>query len=580
MNKLHDILSRVQKPARYIGGEINSSGKTFSEEKVTFALAYPDLYEIGMSYLGLKIIYHLLNEMDDCVCERVFALWEDMENELLSSRMKLFSLGSKTEINKFDILGFSLSYELTFTGALNMLHLSGITLRAEDRKEDEPFVIAGGACCYNPEPMAEFIDLFIVGDAEEIMPRFIREYKVLKKKKMARKKKLKILSRLPGVYVPSLYEAEYLDDDFLRLAPKDEDAPLKVKKVYVEDLDKTYYPERQIVPFINIVHDRIAVEIMRGCPNSCRFCQASAVNRPVRLRSRETIKNICENTYRHTGYEQISLLSLSSVNYPHLEGLVRDLTEIFKEKGVGLSIPSLRVDESFYRLPEMISTIRKAGLTFAPESADEVIRNSIGKNIDNEILCKSARLAFEHGWRKLKLYFMVGFPLDEKDEAEKILILAKKLSNMKRDVSKGSAEINLSVNPFVPKPHTPFQWLGMQPREVLKRKKRMLLEGAGKKIKMAFHDIDRSILEGCLSRGDRRLSKVIYAAWKKGARLEGWNEFFKFSVWEESFKENDLNIDEISTRSFSPNDPLPWGHIDTGSNGRYLEKEFEKSGLQ
>jgi len=579
MNNLKQILDKVQKPGRYIGGETNSVRKRFTKDRVSVALAYPDTYEIGMSYLGLKILYHLLNERDDIVCERVFAPWDDMEKELTGSGRGLFSLESKTEINKFAIVGFSLSYELTYTNVLNMLHLSGITIRSRDRGEEEPLVIAGGACCYNPEPMSEFIDAFIIGDAEESLPKFIDEFRRSKGMSLGRKAILRHLAGVEGVYVPSLYRAEYRRGKFYRLKPVEEDVPAGIKKLSVADFENTYYPVRQLVPLVKIVHDRIAVEIMRGCPNRCRFCQAGAVNRPVRFRSPERVRDLCRETYRNTGYERIAMLSLSSVNYPYLVDLVRGLNEDLSAKGVSVSIPSLRVDEAFYGLPEMISTIRRAGLTFAPESADDVIRESIGKQIDLQVLCKSALLAYRHGWRGLKLYFMVGFPGEPEDEAKKMIALARELSRLKKEVSKGVAEIKISANAFIPKSHTPFQWLGMGGRGELSRIRGELLSNSSGKIQTKFHDIDQSIVEACLSRGDRRTAEVIYASWKKGARMDSWTEFFDFSIWEESFRENGLDIHDSARRTYALDDPLPWEHIKTASDERWLKEEFVQSGF-
>ncbi|MFH1552638.1 MAG: TIGR03960 family B12-binding radical SAM protein [Candidatus Omnitrophota bacterium] len=580
MDSLNQILNKVQKPGRYVGGETNQSLKRFSKDKFSVALAYPDAYEVGMSYLGLRILYHLLNERDDIVCERVFMPWKDMEEELKDHSRKLFSLESKTAINKFDIVGFSLSYELTYTNVLSMLHLGGITLPSKNRREDEPLIIAGGACCYNPEPMSAFIDVFIIGDAEEVLPKFIDEYRRARSKNHGRKKNLKGLSGLEGVYVPSLYEAEYSGGRFLGIKPTEEGVKTEVKKATVTDLENAYYPVKQIMPLVKIVHDRIAVEVMRGCPNRCRFCQAGSVNRPVRIRTPDRVRDICQEVYKHTGCERIALLSLSSVNYPFLADLVRSLNRDFHEKGVGISIPSLRVDEAFYGLPEMISTIRKAGLTFAPESASAVIRESLGKDMDSQVLCKSALLAFRYGWRRMKLYFMVGFPGEPQDEAEKIVKLARELSVLKKTVSGGAAEIKVSVNPFIPKAHTPFQWLGMKERSALSRVKEDLLSSSSRKIQVEFHNLDQSLLEACLSRGDRRLSGVIYTAWQKGARMDSWTDFFNFKIWEEAFSENGLDIHDYARRHYALRDILPWSHINTGVDSKNLEAELEASGFR
>ncbi|MFQ5952255.1 MAG: TIGR03960 family B12-binding radical SAM protein [Candidatus Omnitrophota bacterium] len=570
MTGLKRILGRVQKPGRYMGEETNSVRKNFSGDKTSIALAYPDTYEVGMSYLGLRILYHLLNERDDCLCERVFAPWDDMEKELTAEGLKLFSLESKTEINRFDIVGFSLSYELTYTNVLNMLHLSGITVLSQRRGEDEPLVIAGGACCYNPEPMTKFIDVFLIGDAEESILEFVDEYKKLKRQAIGRKKMLRSLAKLPGVYVPALYKDG---------RPVEKDVPSRIEKRLVDDLENAYYPVKQIVPLVKIVHDRIAVEVMRGCPNRCRFCQAGAVNRPVRLRSPERVRSLCLQTYQNTGYEQIALLSLSSINYPYLTELVRNLNDDFRDKGVGISIPSLRVDEKFYDLPEMVSSLRKGGLTFAPESADYQVRQAIRKDIDPQVLCKSALQAYSHGWRKLKLYFMVGFTGKKTDEASKIIGLARDLSQLKKKVSKGAAEIKVSVNAFIPKPQTPFQWLGMRERSGLAGLRKELLSGSGRKVQIEFHDIDRSALEACMARGDRKIGDVIYTAWKKGAKMDGWSEFFDFSIWKDSFAEHGVDLWHFAGKSYALDDKLPWSHISAGVDGGVLKEELAESGL-
>ena len=578
-DQLKNILAKVQKPGRYIGGETNSVRKEHSDGMVSVALAYPDLYEVGMSYLGMRILYHLLNEKDDVVCERVFAPWMDMEDELKGSGRKLFGLESGTDLDEFDIIGFSVVYELTYTNVLNMLHLGGVPLRSADRKDGDPLVIAGGACCYNPEPMSDFFDAFVIGDGEEVLPGIIDEYRRLKESGAGRDGILKALSRMEGIYIPSYYKPEYENGWFSCIEPVEEGAPAEIKRILIKDLENAYYPAKQIVPLIKIVHDRIAVEIMRGCPNKCRFCQASAVNRPVRLRSPRRIRQICEDTYKSTGYENIALLSLSSVNYPYLAELVKDLNDDFRGKGVGISIPSLRVDEAFYEIPEMLSTIKKAGLTFAPETASEVVRESIGKDIDVKILCKSALLAYQHGWRKLKLYFMVGFPGEPEEEAKRILELAGELSRLKKKISKNAAEVRVSVNPFIPKPHTPFQWLGMRDANSLAHIKNLMQSNSPKKVKIDFHDIDQTVLEACMARGDRRVGEAIFRAWEKGAKMDAWRECFDISLWERSFAECGLEMNRLAQKTYSTDDDLPWGHIGVDGGLDLLKKEFQLSGF-
>lgn len=579
MSNLTQILNKLEKPGRYIGGETNSVCKDFSADKLSVVLAYPDIYEIGMSYLGLRILYHLLNERDDIICERVFMPWKDMAQELAGHDKKLFSLESKRDINKFDVVGFSLSYELTYTNVLSMLDMGGIEIFSNKRSQDSPLVIAGGACAYNPEPMSPFFDAFIIGDGEESLPFFLDKYRDMKNRLTTRKEILKKLSGIKGVYVPSLYEAKYVGANFAGLVPLDEDAPKEIEKTTVEDFENAYYPVKQIVPLIKTVHDRLVVEIMRGCPNRCRFCHASVTSSPVRIRSLKRVRDICHQTYKYTGYETIALLSLSSINYPYLTELVKTLVGDFHDRAVSISIPSLRVEEAFYDLPAMIASISKTGLTFAMESANSLIRDALGKSIDFQVLCKSAETAFSHGWRRLKLYFMAGFPGESENEADNIIDLARKLSFLKKEVSSSSAEISLSVNPFIPKAHTPLQWLGMQDKDKLALMEWKLLAGASRKIKVEFHNIKQSVLEACLSRGDRRMADIIYAAWEKGAGMDSWTEFFNFGIWQEAFNSFGIDIYDLSTKRYKPQETLPWAHIKTNVSDEYLGKELEKSGL-
>ncbi|KJJ84584.1 Radical SAM domain-containing protein [Candidatus Omnitrophus magneticus] len=584
VKNLKSILNTIQKPARYIGGEINSVIKEHKTGRVSIALAYPDIYEVGMSYLGLKILYHMLNDRPDVVCERFFAPELDMEQALINHGEKLFSLETKKPIYQFDIVGFSLSYELTFVNVLNMMQLSGITLLNSERKEDEPLIIAGGSCAFNPEPMSDFIDVFFIGDAEETLNEFLDEYMRLKGVTRNRKELLLKLSRLKGIYIPSLYSAKYETGYFAGLSPIAgiEGAPKFIEKGLVKDLNSAYYPVKQIIPFINIVHDRIAVEVMRGCPNMCRFCQAGMINYPVRLRKPDTVREICQRSYEHTGEEQISLLSLSSINYPYLTDLVKNLNQDFNGLGVGISIPSLRIDEKFYSLPEVISAIRKAGLTFAPESASDAIRVALKKDISMDVLHSSVTAAYKHGWQRVKLYFMVGFPAlnnNGEDEVESIIALANKISFLKKSVSNSSAEVKVSVNPFIPKPHTPLQWFGMEEPDILETKRHRFKESGSKKVSFDFHDIRKSMLEAAFARGDRRLGKVIHSAVSRGVKTSGSEEYFDFPLWEDIFDKEGFSIKKLATHDYPITTPLPWDHISSGVTKEYLASEFLKSGF-
>ncbi|MCX5668066.1 MAG: TIGR03960 family B12-binding radical SAM protein [Candidatus Omnitrophica bacterium] len=442
MDNLSELLLQVQKPARYIGGEWNMVKKEWTPLKVKVLLAFPEVYEVGMSYLGLKILYGILNKRDDCLCERVFSPWTDFEEILRKNKMSLFSLESHRAIKEFDIIGISLAYELNYTNALNLLDLGGIPLKSSERGEDDPIVIAGGPACYNPEPMSEFIDAFVIGDGEEVVCELIDVYKNF----VNRKDKLREFAKIPGVYVPSLYEAAYNDDGTIKsFLPKEKDLPRKIQKRVVEDLDSSFYPTDQLVPYIQIVHDRIMLEIMRGCKHACKFCQAGTTYRPRRERSKETIVRIAKETYSKTGYEEITLLSLSSGDHSHIREIVEELNSEFKEKGVSVSVPSLRIEDSLSRLPALISQVKKSGLTFAPEAGSECLRKVISKNIDMEKLVEVLRESYRSGWRRVKLYFMIGLPSEKDEDLEDIVKLLYKVSNLKREIDGKDAQVTYSL---------------------------------------------------------------------------------------------------------------------------------------
>jgi radical SAM family uncharacterized protein len=576
---LREILMNVRKPGRYTGGEINSAKKHRTDKKLRFALAFPDIYEVGMSYLGIKILYHLLNEREDICCERVFAPWTDMEQALREKGMPLMSLENKVPLREFDVIGFSLSYELNYSNVLNMLDLGGVPVLSEDRTDTDPIVIAGGACAFNPEPMSPFIDAFAIGDGEEIINEIADIVRGQKKKNFSRKRALKELSAIGGVYVPSFYRADLSSREQLT-TPLVDWVPEVIRKRTVSDLDKAYYPVKQVVPLIKTVHDRMTVEIMRGCPNGCRFCQANFINRPVRLRSVEKIRELCTETIKNTGYENISLLSLSSVNYPRLVRLIEALSGDFPRRSVGISIPSLKVDEAFYDLPGMISRITKAGLTFAPESPDPCIRESICKDIDMDVLARSARLAFDNGWKRLKLYFMAGFPGENEDVADGIISLGRQISSLRGRKRNRRAEIRISVNPFMSKPHTPLQWVGMKSPDHINRLRDKLISRSTKKVRVDFAPASRFFLEAAFSRGDRRLGPVIYSAWKKGARLNAWSDHYDHSLWAASFSEHGLSIEEYACRWIGRGSSLAWGHISAGIPEGHLLEGYDLSSFR
>jgi len=521
IKQLEEILPSVAKPGRYLGNEWNAFRKDMDKAAVKFALAFPDIYDIGMSYLGFRIIYGVLNSAEDIACERVFAPWSDLEAKLREKSMPLFSLESKIPIRDFDIIGFSFTYELNYTNALNMLDLAGIPLRAKDRDEEFPLVIAGGPSAFNPAPMEEFIDAFVIGEGEEAVLEIadvykseIRNSKSEINSKFQKDKLLMELAKLEGVYVPMF--------------------PKEVKKRVVKDLDKAFYPVKEMVPYVQIIHDRIILEIMRGCPFSCNFCQAGSFYKPVRLRSQEKILGLARAIYRNTGYDEISLLSLSSSSYPDIASLISRLTDEFKDLGVGVSLPSLRSEDILRSLPLLIAKVRKTGLTFAVEAGTDRLRRHLNKPIDIDKVILACEEAFKQGWRAVKFYFMIGLPTETYEDLEGICDFLGKVLKLSRN-----AELSVSITAFVPKAGTFFENEQAEGLESLLDKRRFLKERLqSKRIKLKFHDAELSFLEARLSRPDKGLSKVIFAAWQKGSRLDAWREFLDFNIWREALKEN------------------------------------------
>ena len=562
--RLEELLLTVQKPGRYVGGEWNSVCKEWTDDKVKVLLAFPDAYEIGMSYLGIKILYGILNERADCLCERVFAPWTDFEKVLRENKIKLFSLESKAAIDRFDIIGFSLAYELSYTNVLNMLDLGGMPLRSSERGDDDPIIIAGGPSCYNPEPMAEFIDAFVIGDGEEAILEVIEVCRKLKSaNRKPRRQLLKELARIEGVYVPSLYNVEYNSDgNISKFFPIEDDIPAKINKRVVKDLDAAFYPTKQIVPNIQIVHDRIAIEIMRGCKHACSFCQATTTYRPCRERSPETILKLAKETYVNTGYDEISLLSLSSGDYRGIMEVIDSLNKEFSQKSVAISVPSLRIESIIKELPDLISKVKKAGLTFAPEAGSERLRMSLRKNIDIEKLFLAATESFKKGWKRVKLYFMIGLPGEEDKDISEITELVYKISGLKKAVDSRPAEVAVSINAFVPKPHTELQRNGMDSIEILKHKSELLRNSMrSRKIELSIHPFNMSYLEALICRGDRRVSEVILEAWKNGARFDGWQDRLNFGIWTDAFKNIGIDPAYYVHRTRGPGEILPWDFI-------------------
>jgi len=520
----------ILRPARYINSEWNAVHKKWDDGALKIALAFPDVYEIGMSHLGMRILYGILNRRQDVICERVFAPWPDMERRLRDRKEKLCSLESSRALKEFDIIGFSLQYEMNYADVANMLDLGGIPLLSGDRGDDDPIVIAGGPCAFNPEPLADFIDAFVIGEAEEVIAEIVEAANGAKSRGQRTKgDALKELAKINGIYVPGYDGA--------------------IKKRIVNDLDSSFFPTDIIVPYIQIVHDRVGIEIMRGCPHNCKFCQACKIFHPLRIRSVKRIMEIAEESVKSTGYEEISLLSLSSGDYPHIEELAGKLQEKFRPMGVKISLPSLRVG-SFEEHGGM-DTLKRAGLTFAPEAGSERLRHTLNKKMQDAEIIDKSRIALNSGWKKVKLYFMAGLPGETREDLDAIIDLAGKIKN-----------VNLSVNPFIPKPHSDFEREGMEGLEALKEKK-MYLEKKGsarKNIKIDFHSPETSRVEAVLARGDKSIGKVISKAWEKGLRLQAWTEHFNYNIWDQAFQEAGIDPEGYLKKK-EKEEPLPWDFI-------------------
>jgi radical SAM family uncharacterized protein len=578
------ILPQVTNPAQYVGGEWNSVVKKRDDVAVRVCLAFPDTYAIGMSHLGMQILYGAINLRPDAAAERVFTPWTDMEARLRQAGLPLVSLESFTPLSEFDIIGFSLQYEMSYTNILTMLDLGGIPLLATDRPLNAPLVIAGGPCALHPEPLADFIDIFFLGDAEEAIHDFLDAYRAVRAEGCADRRELlrRLVARCAeaghvNLYAPSLYEVAYQEDGRLcSLTPVVEGVPAEIIAATVGDMDSAFCPTKPVVPFVEIVHDRITLEIMRGCPHQCRFCEASHTRRPLRMRSVDRLVQLAEETYRNTGHSEISLVSLSSGDYPHLPELVTKLNAIFEPKGVSVSLPSLRVDEKVVNLPPLLNVVRKSALTLAPEAGTERLRKVIGKRITDEALFKAVKASCQAGWRHVKLYFMFGLPTETDEDIIDIARLAEKVSEIGRRHVKGY-QVNISAAPFVPKPHTPLQWEPMDSLETLKRKRALLGQSIrSRSVTFKSHRIERSFLEAVMARGDRRLGRVIRLAWEGGCRFDGWDEKYKLEPWLSAFQAAGLDPAVYAHRSFAPGEVLPWQHISCGPTLADLARDRER----
>jgi radical SAM family uncharacterized protein len=578
------ILLNVEKPAKYTGNEWNMVKKNPDNIKVRFAFCFPDDYEIGMSHLGMKILYHIMNKREDTYCERAFAPWVDMEEKLRERNLPLYTLETFTPLSKFDFVGFTLQYEMSYTNILNMLDLGGIPLFAKDRIKGMPFVIAGGPCACNPEPLADFIDLFVIGEGEEVINEIIDEYNDWKGTEEGREEFLKRAAKIEGVYVPSLYNVFYYEDGtIMDIIPVSPDVPDTVKRRLIKDLDSVDFPDDIIVPYVGTVHDRIMLEVFRGCIRGCRFCQAGFIYRPVRERSHEKLYELAKSSVEKTGYEEISLVSLSTSDYSALPELCDNLIKFTEAEKVSLSLPSLRVDNFSLGLMEKASKVRKSGLTFAPEAGTQRLRDVINKGITTEDLISSVKLAVAGGWNQVKLYFMIGLPTETIEDVEGIANLGITLIESCRELSgeyNKTLNITLSTSCFIPKPFTPFQWEAMDGIDSLMSKQYHLkdrIKKRTKKIRYNYHDAKLSLMEAVFSRGDRRLGRVLYTAWKKGCKFDGWDEFFSFEKWMEAFSESGLDPKFYANRERDYSEVLPWDHIDMGISREFLKREREKA---
>lgn len=580
--KIEKVLLKVQNPAKYIGGEINQVVKKPNEVDLRFAFCFPDTYEIGMSHLGMKILYSILNDKKDTWCERVFAPWLDFEKEMVENDIPMYSLESYTPLHEFDIVAFTLQYELSYTNVLNMLSLGEVNLLAKDRNDLKNIVIAGGPCTCNPEPLADFVDIFCLGEGEEVLPTICDIYIEAKKNKLSKLEFLKQVSKLKGVYVPSFYEIEYKQDGTILKKTPLNDAPEIVEKSIIEDFDKVVYPKNFIVPFVDVVHDRAVIELMRGCIRGCRFCQAGFIYRPLREKNAETLCSQGVQLCKTTGYEEISLCSLSTSDYSGIEALLDGLLDFTQSKHINLSLPSLRIDNFSDELLEKISRVRKSGLTFAPEAGTQRLRDAINKNITESDILKSCTIAFKGGYTSVKLYFMLGLPTETLEDIEGIIVLAQKVVDLYYNLSdkpKGrNFNVSVSVSNFVPKPFTPFQFEPQDTLEMINQKQKHLLSFVkSKKIRLSWHDAKTSVLEGAFARGDRRLGKVILKAWQDGCRFDSWEECFNFEKWQNAFSSCGLNIDFYANRKREYDEILPWDHINFFISKDFLIKEHKKA---
>ncbi len=581
-----DILSSVQKPARYTGGEFASIIKPADEVEATICLAFPDVYEVGMSYLGFKILYHLLNKQQGVQAERVYAPWIDMEAKMRERHIPLRTLETKKTLKECDIVGFTLQYELSYTNILNMLDLGGVPVLAAERTEEDPLVIVGGPCVYNPEPLADFFDFAIIGEGEEVMAEVMEAYKAWKRagKPGGRQAFLQEVVKINGIYVPSFYEVEYNENLTVKaVRPVNVNAPAVVYKRVVRDMNSVDFPTSPIVPFGEIVHDRIMLEVFRGCSRGCRFCHAGMVYRPVRERKPEVLKDLARQLVDNTGYNEISLVSLSSADYSCLAPMVHDMIDEFKDDRVSVSLPSLRIDSFCVAIAKEIQAVRKSGLTFAPEAGSQKMRDVINKGVTEEDLMNAVGAAFESGWNSVKLYFMIGLPFENDDDVLAIADLARKVQYKYYQVTgKRGCKVTCSASFFVPKPYTAFQWFAQDDLENIRRKQFLLKDEIKtiKNVTLNYHDSKTGIIEAVFARGDRKVGKALLLAWQKGARFDGWSDCFDYERWLDAFAEAGLDKDFYAARQRGEHEVFPWEHISPGVSRKFLWNEWQKAYAQ
>lgn len=580
-----EILLKISQPARYIGGEVNMVKKDPSKVAVRFAMCFPDVYEIGMSHLGIQILYDMFNRRDDVYCERVYSPWMDLDPIMREQKIPLFAVESQDPIKKFDFLGITIQYEMCYTNILQVLELSQIPLHAEDRTEEDPIVIGGGPCTYNPEPIAPFFDLFYMGEGEVVYFDLIDRYKEIKARGGSRKEFLEQAAQIPGIYVPGFYDVTYKEDGTIEaMTPNNPHAPQTVSKQLVMDMSDTWYPEKPVVPYLRATQDRVVLEIMRGCIRGCRFCQAGMVYRPVRERSLEELKRLARKMLKSTGHEEISLSSLSSSDYTKLEGIVNFLIDEFDGKGVNVSLPSLRIDAFSLDVMSKVQDVKKSSLTFAPEAGSQRLRNVINKGLTEENILNGSAEAFKGGWNRVKLYFMLGLPTETVEDMQGIAELSEKVAEVYYDTvpkeqRHGKVQVTASTSFFVPKPFTPFQWAPMCTKEqflerasiVNHRMKEMLNK---KSLRYNWHEADVTVLEGVLARGDRKVAAVIEEAYRKGAIYDSWSEYFNNDIWMKAFETCGVDIDFYTTRERSLDEVFPWDFIDAGVTKDFLKREW------